>query len=68
MLSSGWLRYPSSAGAVPLGQRTMLGFPKDAMYSAAEMNSFSDPMWRLRLSRTTVSRFATARPIVRSSE
>jgi hypothetical protein len=45
-----------------------LGFPKAAMYSAAEMNSFSEPMWRLRLSSTTVSRFATARPIERRSE
>ena len=49
MLSSGWLRYPSSEGDVPLGHRMTFGFPNAAMYSAAEMNSFSDPMWKLRL-------------------
>ena len=52
-------------GVVPRGQRMMFGLPNAAMYSAAEMNSLTGPMWMLRFSSTAVGRWATARPIAR---
>ena len=35
---------PLSGGVVPRGHRRMFGLPNAAMYSAAEMNSLTEPM------------------------